>query len=164
MQFVLQRLLACFVSVLVFCGSLAARPLTPTDKRQIPWDGDLPLCDNPSVFAEIQQRFWQAEQDYWGSGLALLAVDQIRETGYRTTGLDYIPRRYCSAKVYLSNGAATALVYWIGEDLGFAGGDYFGWLLGGSRTNLIQHWGVTFCVSGLDRSLTYGPKCRSARP
>ena len=164
MRSILQRLLVCCLSIVLLAPSLAARPVTPAEKRQLPWSGYLPLCEDPAVFAKIQKRFSQAEHQYWGSGLALVAVDQIRETGYRTTGIDYIPRRYCSARTYLNDGTTTALIYWIGEDLGFSGGDYFGWLLGGSRTNLFEHWGVTFRVSGLDRSLTYGPKCRSARP
>ena len=142
-----------------------ARPLTPAERRYLPWTGEVPACDTPEVLDRIQTRFRQAEGEYWKSGLEIVGFDRFRETSYRGNGLDYIPRRYCTAKAALNDGKLRTVTYWVGEDQGFAGGDYFGGLLPFSgRTNLINNWGVTFCVSGLDRNYAYGPDCRAARP
>jgi hypothetical protein len=149
---------ACLLSVL---QSASAQPVTPSEKRFVPFNGVMPLCEDVNVLAKIQKRFGKAERKYWGSGLEMVAFDKIRETGYRLNGIDTIPRRSCTAKVWLNTGEERMLVYSIGEDTGFAGGDFLGLPFGG--VNLFKHWGVTFCVAGLDRSLTYGRNCQSAR-
>jgi hypothetical protein len=142
-----------------------ARPLTPAEKRFLPWSGDLPACDDPGVLGRIQMRFSQAENGYWQSGLEIVSFDTFREIGYRTTGADYIPRRYCTASAQINDGKVRQVSYWVGEDLGFSGGDYalvpvpFA-----SQTSLLGNWGVTYCVNGLDRNYAYGPDCRAARP
>ena len=142
-----------------------ARPLTPAERRYLPWSGDLPACDNSGVLGRIQARFSQAESGYWQSGLEIVSFDPFREIGYRSTGADYIPRRYCTARAQLNDGKMRQVSYWVGEDLGFSGGDYAGMLLPfSSQTSLLGNWGVTFCVNGLDRNYAYGPDCRAARP
>ena len=146
-------------------GQAEARPLTPAERRFLPWSGDLPACDTPSVLDRIQSRFGQAESGYWNSGLEITGFDRFREIGYRTTGADYIPRRYCTADARLNDGKVRQVSYWIGEDLGFSGGDYIGVVLPFSpRTSFLDNWGVTYCVKGLDRNYAYGPDCRAARP
>jgi hypothetical protein len=143
---------ACFC----FLTSLAwAQPRSPAEQHVLPYSGEMPLCESRDVLAKIQSRFGK----YWGSGLEMVAFETIHETSYRDAGIDVIPRRSCAAKVWLNTGEARQLVYTIGEDTGFAGGDYFGWLLG-RGTDLFSHWGVTFCVAGLDRNLSYGRNCQ----
>ena len=140
------------------------RPQTPAENRYLPWSGEVPACDSPWVLGRIQSRFYESESEFWNSGLELTGFDRFREIGFRSTGADYIPRRYCTARGHLNDGKIREVTYWIGEDLGFSGGDFLLWSPWYSRTNLINNWGVTFCVNGLDRNYAYGQGCRAARP
>jgi hypothetical protein len=140
------------------------RPLTPAENRFLPWTGEVPACDSPWVQGRIQSRFQESESEFWSSGLQIEGFDRVREIGFRSNGPDYIPRRYCSARGHLTDGKIREVVYWIGEDLGFAGGDFFGLLPLTGSTNLVNNWGVTFCVNGLDRHYAYGRGCDAARP
>jgi hypothetical protein len=125
-----------------------ARPMMPAERRAETYRADVPTCDNRSVLDRIVWRFYQKENEYWGSQLQISQVDRISETGFRTNGPDYIPRRYCIARVLLSDGAMREMTYWIGEGLGIIGLDY----------------GLEFCVAGVDRNWAFAPNCRAARP
>ena len=154
--------LVCFLA-----GSAAtalAGPLTPSEERYLPWTGEIPACDTPQVLWNIQTRFQDVERQYWKSGLEMTGFDRFRQTGYRSTGLASIPRRYCTARAFFNDGKARQITYWIGEDLGFAGGYFFGLLPFTGSTNLFSNWGVTFCVNGLDRQYAYGLGCMAAGP
>ena len=141
-----------------------ARPLTPAERRFLPWTGEVPPCDTPEVLWNIQTRFSDTESEFWKSGLEMAGFDRFHQTGYRSNGADYIPRRYCTARAYFNDGKARQITYWIGEELGFAGGDFFGLLPLTGRTNVFNNWGVTFCVNGLDRNYAFGQGCAAARP
>jgi len=78
----------------------------------------------------------------------LTQFGDVREIGYRPWGPSYVPRRYCSAKVRVSNLRDTTVYYSIIEKGGFAGVGY----------------GVEWCVVGWDQNLAYSPNCRAARP
>jgi hypothetical protein len=142
------------------------RPQVLAENRYLPWTGEVPACDSPWVQGRIQSRFYESESEFWGSGLEFTGFDGFREIGFRSNGPDYIPRRYCTARGHLNDGKVRKVTYWIAEDLGFAGGDFMGGLfaLFDQRTSIINNWGVTFCVDGLDRSCTYGRGCEAARP
>ena len=157
----LHRSMLALACLLATSALALSQPRTPAEKRFLPYDGVMPLCEAPDVLAKIQHRFSKTERKYWGSGLEMVAFEKIRETGYRLSGIDTIPRRSCTAKVWMNTGEARSLTYMIGEDTGFSGGDFLGLIFGG--TNLFSHWGVTFCVSGLDRNLAYGRNCHAAR-
>lgn len=130
-------------------SALNARPLTPAEKRYVrPYDGLLPVCGDPAVLQRIFTRFHNSDRKYWSSGLQIIAYEDVRETGYRTTGLDYIPRRYCDAGLHMSDGRTRHLKYWVGENLGI-----IGW-----------GWGVEWCIVGLDRNLAFGGGCSTAEP
>jgi hypothetical protein len=120
----------------------------PAETRLTPYSGELPACANELVLAEIARKFWDRERDYWNSALSLETFDAIRETGFRTRGLSFIPRRHCEATARFNDGHARRVIYTIGEDLGFIG-------LG---------WGVDWCVVGLDRAEAYSPACSAAGP
>ena len=120
----------------------------PAETRIWPHSGELPGCDQSLVLAQIQRDFFEREQGYWNSALSLDAFDGVREIGFRTNGLSYIPRRYCEAQAQFNDGVRRKVVYQIGEDLGFIG----------------VGWGVNWCVDGLDRNLAYAPHCRAAGP
>jgi hypothetical protein len=125
-----------------------ARPQVPAEDRDDYYRGTLPSCADPAVFERIQSRFHARETEFWESGLEIVSLDQAREIGFRSNGLDYIPRRYCVAKAQMNNQAVRDVSYSIDEDLGIIG------------------WGfdVEWCVEGLDRNDAYQPNCRVVRP
>ena len=96
----------------------------------------------------ITGKFADREAQFWESGLTIVDYDRVSEIGLRSTGLDLIPRRYCIARVRLNNGAVSTVSYNIAEDLGTIG---FG-------------FNVVWCVEGLDREMSFGPACKTARP
>jgi hypothetical protein len=125
-----------------------ARPLTPAEKRFSPYDAILPACDDPAVFERIQSRFHQRETEYWNTGLEIVGFDEPGEIGFRRNGLDYIPRRYCTARAMLNDQKTRMVSYSIGEDLGIIGFSF----------------DVDWCLVGLDRNNAYAPGCKMARP
>ncbi|WP_297296392.1 hypothetical protein [uncultured Methylovirgula sp.] len=134
-----------------FCAApfvAAARPIVPAERRYDSYAGVLPSCADPGVFARIRSLFHDRETEFWKSGLEIVNLGDVRETGFRSQGLDYIPRRYCEAQVYLNNQSVRPVTYSIVEDAGFIGFSY----------------DVEWCVGGLDRNDAYGGYCRDARP
>lgn len=112
------------------------------------YTGVLPSCADPAVHSYIARRFAGTEREYWNSSLELTEFTRPRELGYRTWGYSFIPRRFCTAKTYTTDGRKRDVVFNIAEGLG-----------GGSIG-----WGVEWCVTGLDRSYAYAPRCKMARP
>jgi hypothetical protein len=112
------------------------------------YDAYLPACDNPFVLTTIQSRFAQKESQYWNSSLTLLSFEKIRETAFRPWAENTIPRRFCSGYTMVQDGIRRPIHYWIGEDTGEIG----------------HHWGVEWCVVGLDRNWAYNPGCRMTNP
>ena len=173
MTFRLSALLAAAVAgtVSMFVLAAEARPLTPAERRSVEWNSLLPQCSDSSVLGWIQSRFSDREGQYWGSGLDVTGFNAIRETGFRTTGLDYIPRRYCSAQAVMNDGRLRTVHYSVIEDMDMTGGDAlrsvlssltFGTIRNGP--SVLPHWGVDWCIVGLDRNLAYGLNCNAARP
>lgn len=146
------RGVACLTVTLLLSLSwsqiLAARPIVPAEQRYNSYAGVLPACGDPGVFTRIQSLFHDRETEFWKSGLEIVNLNRIREIGFRSEGLDYIPRRYCEARVVLNNQAIKPVSYTIVEDQGFIGFGY----------------DVEWCVAGLDRNHAYGGYCRDARP
>jgi hypothetical protein len=110
------------------------------------YDGVLPDCD--AALGTIASRFAEKESQFWNSALQIVGFDKVRETAFRPWAANTIPRRFCSAVAEISDGTRHSVNYWIGEDTGFVG----------------QTWGVTWCVTGLDRNWAYNPRCKMARP
>ena len=125
-----------------------ARPLTPAENRLQSYSGAVPPCTEASALEAIQSRFKDREDEYWHSGLAIVSFDRVDEIGFRSNGLDYIPRRYCLARAVMSDQKLRTVSYSIGEATGSIG-----------FTD-----GVDFCVAGLDRNDAYSPTCKMARP
>jgi hypothetical protein len=126
----------------------SARPIVPAERRYSSFSGDVPACDDPAVLRRITDRFHQKEAEFWNSSLEIEHYDRIGQIGFRTNGLDYIPRRFCRARAYINDNRNREVVYSIGEDQGMIGVGF----------------GVTWCVIGLDRNWAYGPACRAAYP
>ena len=125
-----------------------ARPLTPAEERDAPYSGIIPPCSDSTSLAEIQSHFSQRETDYWHSGLEIDGFEDVREIGFRSNGLDYIPRRYCEAHVVMNNQQIRTVDYSIVE----AGGSI-------GFTDAVE-----WCVVGLDRENSLSPACKMARP
>ena len=154
-------------------GAAQARPLTPAEQRYARWQAAIPACDSAEVAGVIQSRFHDRESSYWESGLDIKGLDHIHETGFRSTGVDYIPRRYCDARAIMSDQKIRDIRYTIGEDLGMTGTDVIGSVAQSLTLGLLIHqipvsttlnWGVDWCVAGLDRNYAYGLNCKAARP
>jgi hypothetical protein len=126
----------------------AARPLTPAEKQYIPYEGLAPACDDPAALERLQSRFHERESEFWRTGLEILAFDQVQEIGYRSNGLDYIPRRYCRARAYMNDDKWRPVSFAIVKDAGLIGGQD----------------DVDWCVEGLDRMDAYAPGCKMVRP
>ena len=140
---------ALALAALAQCAPAFARPMTPAERRDSSFSGDMPTCDDASVLGKISSRF-SSREGYWNSGLEISGFQGIVEVGYRSNGLDYYPRRFCMAQAVLSDGKARKVTYAIG-------GSETGWLG-------VLGSGVEWCVDGLDRNLAYGAACRAARP
>jgi hypothetical protein len=110
------------------------------------YDGVLPPCE--AALNKIARRFAQKESRFWNSSLQIVGFEGVRETAFRPWANGTIPRRYCSATAYVSDGRKHRVNYWIGEDTGMIG----------------MTWGVEWCVVGLDRNWAYNPACKMAQP
>jgi hypothetical protein len=112
------------------------------------YDAALPPCDYPAALAKIRARFGTKEGRFWNSDLQIVNFDRIRETAFRPWAEQTIPRRYCSGRALISDGRWRPVHYSIIEDGGMIG----------------AHWGVEWCVVGIDRNWAYNPACKMARP
>lgn len=120
----------------------------PAEQRVISYQGRLPACQDGAVVAEITREFARREAEFWNSPLVIAAVDRVSDIGTRPWGADFIPRRFCTARLLLNNQTHAAVSYSVREGLGL-----IGWT-----------WDVNWCVTGLDRHKAYAPECTMARP
>ena len=139
---------AAFALLLASGLAAQARPLTPAEERDAPYSGIVPPCSDPASLSEIQSHFSEREASYWHSGLTIAQFEDTREIGFRSNGLDYIPRRYCQAHILMSDQKTRLVDYSIVEAGGSIGYDD----------------GVVWCVVGLDRLDAFSPSCKMARP
>ena len=136
------------LAVLTPASKLDARPIAPAENRDLPYSGVLKACEDPSAVGFIQGAFAARELEYWHSGLTILGFQDVREIGFRSNGLDYIPRRYCRAHAIMSDNKVRSVSYQIteaGGSIGFTDG-------------------VVWCVVGLDRNDAFAPGCLEAEP
>jgi hypothetical protein len=143
--------------VLALCASLVALPaaarsgrqeVVPAEERILPWEASIPGCQAPNVLEKISSMFAEKEAKFWNSTLTITQYENIQRIAWRPWGLDTIPRRYCTATAWTSDGVRRKIDYSVREDLGIIGAS----------------WGVEYCVKGLDRSWAFAPGCRMARP
>lgn len=130
---------------------VVAREQVLAEHRTIPWDAtreEIPACRAPEVLEKIAQQFRARESEYWASSLRIVVMDNIRAIAFRANGLDYIPRRHCTARGHFTDGRQRGVVYSVIE--------------GGSLVGVSD--GVEWCVQGLDRHMAYAPHCHTARP
>ncbi len=112
------------------------------------YNRDLPTCDSEQALVEIIHNFQTTESRFWNSELAIVGIEDIRETAYLPWAAQSIPRRFCSGTALINDGRRHPIYFSIASGSGMTG-------IG---------WGTNFCVVGLDRNWAYNPACRSARP
>ncbi len=134
--------------VLVAASMAGAREITPAERRVIDEGTALPACFDPAVLEKIASYFAEKEAKYWQEDVTIAGYEKVRPVAWRPWGLDYIPRRFCTATAVLSNHTKRQVDYSVREGLGVIG---FG-------------WGVEYCVQGHDHNWAYNPACRMARP
>jgi len=108
------------------------------------------VCGHSAVLGKISSKF--RHQVRHVPNLPQVDIDDF----YRVSESRYLPqrqdrpidRRYCHAKVALSDGRSRDIWYLIERPMGFAGV--------GSN--------VEFCVSGFDRWFVHGGRCLAVRP
>ncbi|MBJ6124740.1 hypothetical protein [Microvirga splendida] len=143
-----MKWLAAFVSCVMLSAPVIAREITPAERREIPFDASLPACADPSVFHDISTKFAHKEYKFWNSTRTIVAFERVQQVAWRPWGLDYIPRRFCTGTVLMSDGERHRINYSIREDLGFLG-------IG---------WDTLACVDGFDNNHAYAPHCKQAAP
>ena len=144
------RRIAAFLFGAAIVGLAASVPVQagPFERLLTRNTGYVPSCDSSWALNVISWRFGYKERRFWGSPESISQFGDVREIAYRPWGPDFIPRRFCSVKVRVSDLRDTTVYYSIIEKDGFAG----------------VGWGVEWCVVGYDRNLAYAPNCRAARP
>ncbi|GBU18216.1 MULTISPECIES: hypothetical protein [Methylobacterium] len=149
--------LAALAAGLVAAASLspalarsAREEIEPAEERLFPFDANIPGCQDTSVLEEVATQFAEKEAKFWNSTLTIVGIDTVERTAWRPWGLDFIPRRFCTAVATTSDGVRRKVDYSVRESTGMIGAS----------------WGVEFCVQGLDRNLAYAyaTACRMARP
>lgn len=145
-----MRLAAFLIPLALLSSAAAAREAVPAEERELPFEARLPVCEDPAVLALIASRFAEKEAKFWNSSLTIMEYEKIRPLGWRSWGLDTIPRRFCTGVALVSDGHKRRIDYSVREELDLT---FFG-----------PTWGVEWCVAGLDRNWAYAPTCKMARP
>lgn len=120
-----------------------AREEIPAETRVMPYSAEVSACHSEGVLARIRSRFAATESRFWNSSAEIVAVDRIRQAGFRPHGLDLIPRRYCEALAIMHDNRRLRLTYAIVEGAGITG----------------MGEGVQFCLEGYDRNHRAMPGC-----
>jgi hypothetical protein len=146
---IFSRCAALAATLLLICaGGASARPVDPAENRFIPFNGSIPSCDDWWTLNYISNDFNVHEHWFFNSPLEITEIEKTGEIGYRTNGLDFVPRRYCVARARFNDGRAREVKYNLIEGGGFVGiGE-----------------GIQWCVVGLDRYHVYSPACSAAGP
>jgi hypothetical protein len=146
----MRRLMSAFLAGAVALGALAAAPAAfAADMVEGVYASDPGACSHPRVLARISSRFDHQVRH-------VPNLPDVRIDGFHRIGQTrYLPahesrpvdRRYCNARVALSDGRHRTVWYLIEHPWGYAG-------VGSS---------VEFCVSGFDRWYVYNGGCRVLR-
>ena len=145
----MKRFLAVAAVLLGSClPAFAAGVVVPAEQRYIPFSGDIEKCDDVESLGWVRDGFRINETEYWNSSLTIDSIDDVKEIGFRSNGVQYIPHRYCVGKAHMSDLKTRTIVYQIQEHAGFAG------------YSNASEW----CVVGLDRDLSYVPACSILKP
>ena len=109
--------------------------------------GKVPMCNEPGVINSIASRYHTATTQVYGTNLAIGSVARVDQVRYVAANPGLIDRRFCHARVQLSNGQPDDLYYLIEERQGLAS----------------MGWGVEFCFPNQDPWRVYDGGCRTVR-
>lgn len=123
-----------------FWGPLMNDPNTGSLER-------IPPCASAEVGGTLVGRFNQTEATYWNGRHTMIEVRGLRETGVRPQRDDLVARRWCEGTALFTDGARRRVVAELSSNTRWLG----------------LTWGVSLCVDGLDRHMTYAPACRVLR-
>ncbi len=140
-----KRLVALVLATAGFLQPVVA--ITPAENRYARYAlFPLPSCGSQEVLGFVTSHFSSREYTYWNSALQIDRFDRVHEQGVRPWGPNFVPRRFCTARAFLSDGHSRHVNYFVRESIGIFG----------------NTWDVTWCVIGLDRHRTYAPNCEQA--
>ncbi len=118
------------------------------DRRHVEPNDRLPHCEDSNVHRIIAHRFSYADRDYYRGIDSIDSFDRVTEVALDAGRPSPLARRYCRARVAMSDQRTRTLYYMIEEDASF----------------VSWSWGVEFCIRGLDRWRIYDGRCRTVRP
>lgn len=153
-----MKILRVIVSAALFAGSAAIVPVQAADQVVTYSDGS--ACADAHVLGRIIKNFdYQVRHVPNLPNVAITDFQNIHQSRYVPAEEDSpVARRYCAAKVVLSDGERRDVSYLIEEGMGFATlADGFGMATETKGSN------VEFCVSGFDRWMVYNGACRVLR-
>jgi hypothetical protein len=146
----MRSLLNAFLAAVVAASGLVAAPVAfAADLVEGVYASDPGACSHPRVLSRISRRFdYQVRHVPHLPDVAIESFHRIGQTRYLPARENRpVERRYCHARVALSNGKQRAVWYLLENPWGFAG-------VGTS---------VEFCVAGFDRWNVYNSNCRVLR-
>ena len=108
----------------------------------------VPTCDDPNVHRKITHRFARADREYYRAIETIESFDHVTEVALVSRRPSPLVRRYCRARVTMSDKHRRTMYFMIEEDTSFVS-----WTAG-----------VEFCIRGLDRWRVYDRDCRTVRP
>ena len=104
------------------------------DERLPGYEGVVEACDSAAALGDIQAHFQQREEEYWHSGLQIVAFTRVAQTRGLPHAAYSIAQHNCTATALMNDGRNRIVHYAVVENSGMLG--------------LAD--GVVFCVSGLD--------------
>ncbi|WP_156917430.1 hypothetical protein [Salinarimonas rosea] len=124
----------------------------PAEERVIPFSGEVPACDAPTVLATISAEFNRREARFWDSELRVVGIEEVRPVAFRPWSDSFFPRRFCTATAAVAHGPVVRhhrVNYLVREELG---------ILAQSSHD------VEWCVVGIERHLHAAPNCEMMLP
>src|ERR1700682_148210 len=80
------------------------------------YSAKVPLCEESGPLSTIRSRFGTKEGRFWNSDLTIVDFANVREIAFRPWTAGAIPRRFCRADGYISEGVRGPGSYSIMED------------------------------------------------
>jgi hypothetical protein len=142
------RRLACGAALLLTLGVAPAVAGSSAEDRL----AGTPSCTDEWTLSKIRHRFAYGAANVEKRDLAIVEVAKIREVAATVDRPSPIPRRWCAARVTLSDGTRTSLTWVVEGGAGFASPG-LAWLPDG----------VEFCVAGHDPWRVHDGTCRTTR-
>ena len=126
----------------------ALLPAAPTLAHGFGFRSELPECSDDRVHRRIVERSGWADRRTWKKGVAITAIEGVRQSRLVARGPRRIAERYCRATARLTDGRRVRLYFLIEDQMGYAG----------------TGWYVSFCLPGRDPYRVYDGRCRVVRP